>query len=54
MAASGGSGAGYVYSLAVAGRHVYTGTNNAVSLNTALMTGGFILMGYQLAGYFQQ
>ncbi len=27
---------------------------HAFAANTALMTGGFILMGYQLAGYFQQ
>ena len=27
---------------------------HSFATNTALMTGGFILMGYQLAGYFQQ
>ena len=27
---------------------------HSFAANTALMTGGFILMGYQLAGYFQQ
>jgi hypothetical protein len=26
---------------------------HAFAANTALMAGGFILMGYQLAGYFQ-
>ena len=34
MAATGGSGAAYTYSLAVDGRTVYTGTNNTVSWNT--------------------
>jgi hypothetical protein len=28
--------------------------SHAFAANTVLMTGGFILMGYQLAGYFQQ
>ena len=29
-------------------------TQHAFAANTVLMTGGFILTGYQLAGYFQQ